>query len=256
MTCIDGYAMAQKGAAARRSPSLPSDRSLPAPSSVVALMLLAPPLADFALRFGPPENFALLVLGLLVLALHERRVDGAVPDDGRVRISARHDRHRHHDRLLPLLTTAWSRWATASASCRWRWGCSASREIMLSARRRRRRRSTSRACASSCPRERSGAVAAPDRARNGARLSDRHHSRAGTRDLLVRLLFGGAAAVEAAGGVRQRAVDGVAGPESANNSATTGAFVPMLALGLPSGADSRHHARGDDDPRRRARDRC
>src|SRR4029077_17072816 len=27
----------------------------------------------------------------------------------------------------------------------------------------------------------------------------------------------------------------VAGPESANNSATTGAFVPMLALGLPSG---------------------
>jgi putative tricarboxylic transport membrane protein len=32
------------------------------------------------------------------------------------------------------------------------------------------------------------------------------------------------------------AVAGVAGPESANNSATTGAFVPMLALGLPSGA--------------------
>ena len=32
------------------------------------------------------------------------------------------------------------------------------------------------------------------------------------------------------------AIEGVAGPESANNSATTGAFVPMLALGLPSGA--------------------
>jgi putative tricarboxylic transport membrane protein len=32
------------------------------------------------------------------------------------------------------------------------------------------------------------------------------------------------------------AVEGVAGPESANNSATSGAFVPMLALGLPSGA--------------------
>jgi putative tricarboxylic transport membrane protein len=28
----------------------------------------------------------------------------------------------------------------------------------------------------------------------------------------------------------------VAGPESANNAATSGAFVPMLALGLPSGA--------------------
>jgi putative tricarboxylic transport membrane protein len=31
------------------------------------------------------------------------------------------------------------------------------------------------------------------------------------------------------------AVEGVAGPESANNSATSGAFVPMLALGIPSG---------------------
>ena len=28
---------------------------------------------------------------------------------------------------------------------------------------------------------------------------------------------------------------GVAGPESATNSATSGAFVPMLALGVPSG---------------------
>jgi putative tricarboxylic transport membrane protein len=31
------------------------------------------------------------------------------------------------------------------------------------------------------------------------------------------------------------AVAGVAGPESANNSATSGAMVPMLALGVPSG---------------------
>jgi putative tricarboxylic transport membrane protein len=31
------------------------------------------------------------------------------------------------------------------------------------------------------------------------------------------------------------AVAGVAGPESANNAATSGAFVPMLALGIPSG---------------------
>jgi putative tricarboxylic transport membrane protein len=30
------------------------------------------------------------------------------------------------------------------------------------------------------------------------------------------------------------AIEGVAGPESANNAAATGAFVPMLALGLPT----------------------
>ncbi len=35
------------------------------------------------------------------------------------------------------------------------------------------------------------------------------------------------------------AVKGVAGPESANNSATSGALVPMLALGVPLGAGPR-----------------
>ena len=35
--------------------------------SVVGLMLLAPPLAEFALRFGPAEYFALMVLGLTML---------------------------------------------------------------------------------------------------------------------------------------------------------------------------------------------
>src|SRR6185503_9067415 len=32
----------------------------------------------------------------------------------------------------------------------------------------------------------------------------------------------------------QGAIEGVAGPESANNSAATGAFVPMMALGIPT----------------------
>jgi putative tricarboxylic transport membrane protein len=36
-------------------------------ASVIGLMLLAPPLARLALGFGPPEYFSLLVLGLLVL---------------------------------------------------------------------------------------------------------------------------------------------------------------------------------------------
>src|SRR3989442_14120804 len=34
--------------------------------SIVGLMLLAPPMAAFALKFGAPENFALLVLGLMM----------------------------------------------------------------------------------------------------------------------------------------------------------------------------------------------
>jgi len=45
------------------------------------------------------------------------------------------------------------------------------------------------------------------------------------------------ATTSAAGGkaAGKGAVAGVAGPESANNAASTGAFVPMLALGLPTG---------------------
>src|SRR3989442_7094321 len=68
MTCIDGYAMARKG---RAGPALfiaAVGSYVAGTVSVVALMLLAPPLASFALRFGPPEYFALLLLGLLVLA--------------------------------------------------------------------------------------------------------------------------------------------------------------------------------------------
>ena len=38
--------------------------------SVVGLMFLAPPLAAFALRFGPPEYLALLTLGLSVTGMN------------------------------------------------------------------------------------------------------------------------------------------------------------------------------------------
>ncbi|MBI3060635.1 MAG: tripartite tricarboxylate transporter permease, partial [Deltaproteobacteria bacterium] len=68
MTCIDGYAMTRKG---RGGPALAIaavGSYIAGTASVVGLMFLAPPLARFALRFGPPEYFALLVLGLLVLA--------------------------------------------------------------------------------------------------------------------------------------------------------------------------------------------
>src|SRR6266511_2227169 len=68
MTCIDGYAMARKGRAGEALAIAAIGSFIAGTVSVVALMLLAPPLAILALRFGPPEYFALLLLGLLVLA--------------------------------------------------------------------------------------------------------------------------------------------------------------------------------------------
>ena len=67
MTCIDGYAMAQKGRAGPALSIAAIGSYVAGTLSVVGLMFLAPPLARFALRFGPPEYFSLLVLGLLVL---------------------------------------------------------------------------------------------------------------------------------------------------------------------------------------------
>src|SRR6267143_399493 len=68
MTCIDGYAMARKGRAGPALAIAAVGSYIAGTVSVIALMFLAPPLAAFALRFGPPEYFSLLLLGLLVLA--------------------------------------------------------------------------------------------------------------------------------------------------------------------------------------------
>jgi putative tricarboxylic transport membrane protein len=68
MTCIDGYAMTQKGRGGAALAVAAVGSFVAGTLSILGLMLLAPPLAEFALRFGPPENFALMVLGLFVLA--------------------------------------------------------------------------------------------------------------------------------------------------------------------------------------------
>ena len=68
MTCIDGYAMARQGRGGAALAIAAVGSYVAGTVSVVGLMLLAPPLATFALRFGPPEYLSLLLLGLLVLA--------------------------------------------------------------------------------------------------------------------------------------------------------------------------------------------
>src|SRR5216117_3801193 len=67
VTCIDGYEMARKGRAGPALMIAALGSFVGGTVSVVALMFLAPPLASFALRFGPPEYFALMVLGLTLL---------------------------------------------------------------------------------------------------------------------------------------------------------------------------------------------
>src|SRR5262245_7251439 len=68
MTCVDGYAMTRSGRAGAALAIAAIGSFVAGTLSVIGLMLLAPPLASIALKFGPPEYSALLLLGLLVLA--------------------------------------------------------------------------------------------------------------------------------------------------------------------------------------------
>lgn len=68
MTCLDGYAMARKGRAGPALTIAAIGSFVAGTFSVVMLTLLAPPIADAALSFGPPEYFALMLLGLTAVS--------------------------------------------------------------------------------------------------------------------------------------------------------------------------------------------
>jgi putative tricarboxylic transport membrane protein len=68
VTCFDGYQMARKGRAGPALSIAAIGSYIAGSLSVLGLMLLAPILARVALKFGPPEQFSLMVLGLIILA--------------------------------------------------------------------------------------------------------------------------------------------------------------------------------------------
>src|SRR5215213_11919610 len=68
MTCIDGHAMAQRGRAGAALCIAAVGSFIAGTFGVIALTIVAPPLATLALRFGPPEYTALLIVGLIFLA--------------------------------------------------------------------------------------------------------------------------------------------------------------------------------------------
>jgi len=67
ITCLDGYQMARKGRAGPALGMAAIGSFISGTISIAGLMVLAYPLAKAALSFGPPEFFALMCLGLVVL---------------------------------------------------------------------------------------------------------------------------------------------------------------------------------------------
>ena len=66
VTCIDGYQMARKGRAGAALGVSAIGSFIAGTMGVVGMTVMAPPLAEAALKFGPPEYFSLTVLGLLM----------------------------------------------------------------------------------------------------------------------------------------------------------------------------------------------
>src|SRR6478672_1166102 len=69
VTCIDGYQMARQGRAGPALGMAAIASFIAGTFGVVALMLVAPPLARLSLAFSAPEYFALMVLGLAMVVL-------------------------------------------------------------------------------------------------------------------------------------------------------------------------------------------
>ncbi|RTL93813.1 tripartite tricarboxylate transporter permease [Ancylobacter aquaticus] len=65
VTAIDGYQMARQGRAGAALATAAIGSFFAGSVATFLLAVFAPPLADLALKFGPPEYFALMVLGLV-----------------------------------------------------------------------------------------------------------------------------------------------------------------------------------------------
>lgn len=80
MTSIDGYELAKQGRAGSALAISAIGSWVGGTLSVIGLMLLAPPLADFALKFGPAEYFGVMVSALLlsISLMSQDLVKGAV----------------------------------------------------------------------------------------------------------------------------------------------------------------------------------
>ncbi|WP_371374111.1 tripartite tricarboxylate transporter permease [Sporomusa aerivorans] len=66
-TCFDGYPMARQGRAGTALGVAGIGSFIGGTIAIIGLVFIGPPLAEFALKFGPPEFFALMILGLVLV---------------------------------------------------------------------------------------------------------------------------------------------------------------------------------------------
>ncbi len=234
VTAIDGYQMARNGRAGAALAISAIGSFVAAVFSLALLMLLAPPFAKLALNFGPPENLAIMLFGLMmIISFSEGSLTRGVAMAG----------------AGLLISTVGV--ATGFSEARFTFGSVSLLsgipfvEVMIGLF----------AVGEVLHQVRQGA-AEPIRARFKDLLITREELRRSRgaigRGSVIGFLLGclpGAGSTLAsfmAYGVERRvskhgdefgngAIEGVAAPESANNAAANANFVPTLALGIPGG---------------------
>jgi putative tricarboxylic transport membrane protein len=235
MTCVDGYAMTQRGRAGAALAISALGSFAAGTLGVLGLMLLAPTLAAFALRFGPPEYTALLLMGFFVLAYMSA---GSMPKTlamaalglvtGMIGIDAMSGYTRFNFGIVEL--------GDGVGIVPVAVGLFGVSEILLTA-------GQPEGPAVQRPRLRELLPSGEEFRRSIGPIA-----RGSLLGFLIGIIPGSAHVISSfvSYGIERRiskhpelfgngAIEGVAGPESANNSAATGAFVPMLALGIPTG---------------------
>lgn len=236
VTVFDGHALARQGKAGTALGIAAIGSFVGGTVSIVALSLLAPLVAGFALDFGPPEYTALALLGILLVA--------TVSNGGRVKaiIAA----------CLGLLLatvgrdmfTGAERFTFESLSLAdgldfvpIAMGIFGLGEILYNLEERRKGATAPAKVANAWP------------SRADLRQSSGAIGRGSVLGFVLGILPGGGATLSslAAYALEKRrsktperfgrgAVEGVAAPETANNAAATSSFIPLLTLGIPANA--------------------
>lgn len=98
ITCLDGYQMARQGRAGPALGMAAIGSFIAGTAAVVGLMLLAPTMAAFAVKFGPAEYFSLMVLGAHYSGLAQPGVCHQGADHGLPWSGARAGGDRFHHR--------------------------------------------------------------------------------------------------------------------------------------------------------------
>jgi len=239
VTVIEGYQMAIKGEAGKALGIAAFGSFIAGTLGTILLSILAPPLSEFALKFGPPEYTSLMILGLtLVIYLGGKSIIKAILM-GALGLAL------GTIGLDPV--TSFERFTFGTQSLLdgvdmaiLAMGLFGIGEILYMAERRMLESSP---YAAKCPKKLKELL--PNR--KDWKTSLKPIGRGSVLGFLVGILPGGGAVIASflSYAVEKRfaknpekfgkgAIEGVAGPESANNAASSGAFVPLLTLGIPS----------------------